>query len=94
VKIQTGKWRSNYFIADFVLQINGVWRVFDAKGKSMSWTKNQRFQVPIYEKQGGIAHKPGALPEAGMKLDPSRVVGVTPEMLQIGLQTIRDLLTK
>ncbi len=95
VKIQTGKWRAIHFVADFVVQIEGVWRVFDAKGATKRWTKAQERQVPVFQDKGGIAHKPGVLPKGGMQLDASQVLVVTPEMLQLGNpKAIWDLLTR
>ncbi|MCI0420384.1 MAG: hypothetical protein L0312_14355 [Acidobacteria bacterium] len=82
VKIQTGNWRSNYFTADYLVQIRGRWHVFDAKGATKSRTPAQTLKVPDFEKSGGIAHKPGDLPKEGVRLEPSRVREITPEMLE------------
>jgi hypothetical protein len=89
VRIQTGQWKSIGFIADFVVQIRGKWRVFDPKGAAKRWTKAQEHQVPVFEAHGGIAHKPRLLPKGGMPLPPSRVRVITPEALQ-RLQRLRE----
>ena len=82
-KIQTGEFKSDSWTPDYAAKINGKPIVVDAKSSSSAKrTPAQEHKIPVFESKGGILRKPGVTGKHGIKLPPSKVREVTPEVLK------------